>query len=63
MYLHVELTYFLGMQVQQTKDDIFLSQTKYLKNIVKKYEMEDSKQYVLQLSQDVVLVLTMNHLQ
>ena len=38
-----ELTYFLGLQVQQNKDDIFLSQTKYLKQILKKYGMEDSK--------------------
>ena len=38
-----ELTYFLGLQIQQNKDDIFLSQTKYLKQILKKYGMEDSK--------------------
>eukprot|EP00253_Pinus_taeda_P036548 PITA_36548 len=39
MSLLRELTYFLGLQVPQNKDDIFLSQTKYLK----KYGMEDSK--------------------
>ena len=38
-----ELTYFLGLQVQQNKDGIFLSQTKHLKQILKKYGMEDSK--------------------
>ena len=38
-----ELTYFLGLQVQQNKDNIFLSQAKYLKQIMKKYGMEDSK--------------------
>ena len=38
-----ELTYFLGLQVQQKKDGIFLSQTKYLKQILKKHSMEDSK--------------------
>ena len=43
MSLLGELTYFLGLQVQQTKNGIFLSQTKYLKQILKKYEMEDSK--------------------
>eukprot|EP00253_Pinus_taeda_P034705 PITA_34705 len=43
MSLLAELTYFLVLQVQQTKDGIFLSQTKYLKNILKKYEMEYSK--------------------
>eukprot|EP00253_Pinus_taeda_P016308 PITA_16308 len=43
MSLLGELTYFLGLQIQQNKDDIFLSQTKYLKQILKKYGMEDSK--------------------
>ena len=38
-----ELTYFLGLQVQKNKDGIFLSQTKYLTQILKKYGMEDSK--------------------
>eukprot|EP00253_Pinus_taeda_P008290 PITA_08290 len=43
MSLLGELTYFLGLQIQQNKDGIFLSQTKYLKQILKKYGMEDSK--------------------
>ena len=43
MSLLGELTYFLGLQVQQNKDGIFLSQTKYLKQILKKYGMEDYK--------------------
>ena len=43
MSLLGELTYFLGLQVQQNKDGIFLSQTKYLKQILKKCGMEDSK--------------------
>jgi len=43
MSLLGELTYFLGLQVQQTKDGIFLSQIKYLKQILKKCGMEDSK--------------------
>eukprot|EP00253_Pinus_taeda_P030025 PITA_30025 len=37
------LTYFLGLQIQQNEDGIFLSQTKYLKQILKKYGMEDAK--------------------
>ena len=43
MSLLRKLTYFLGLQVQQNKDGIFLSQTKYLKQILKKYGMEGSK--------------------
>eukprot|EP00253_Pinus_taeda_P032393 PITA_32393 len=38
-----ELAYFLGLQIQQNKGSIFLSQTKYLKQILKKYGMEYSK--------------------
>eukprot|EP00253_Pinus_taeda_P015722 PITA_15722 len=38
-----ELTYFLGLQIQQNEGGIFLSQTKYLKQILKKYGMEDAK--------------------
>ena len=44
MSLLGELTYFLGLQIQQNKGGIFLSKTKYLKQILKKYGMEDSKQ-------------------
>jgi len=43
MSLLGELTYLLGVQVEQNKDGIFLSQTKYLKYILKKYGVEDSK--------------------
>eukprot|EP00253_Pinus_taeda_P003419 PITA_03419 len=43
MYFLGELTYFLGLQIQQNKGSISLSQTKYLKQILKKYGMEDPK--------------------
>eukprot|EP00253_Pinus_taeda_P007529 PITA_07529 len=43
MSLLEELTYFLGLQIQQKEEGIFLSQTKYLKQILKKYGMEDAK--------------------
>eukprot|EP00253_Pinus_taeda_P015557 PITA_15557 len=43
MSLLGELTYFLGLQIQQKEEGIFLSQTKYLKQILKKYCMEDAK--------------------
>jgi len=38
-----ELSFFLGLQVKQSKDGIFLSQTKYYKEILKKFEMENCK--------------------
>jgi len=43
MSLLGELTFFLGLQVRQATDGIFLSQAKYLKQILKKYGMEDCK--------------------
>eukprot|EP00253_Pinus_taeda_P014393 PITA_14393 len=43
MSLLGEMTYFLGLQIQQNKGGVFLSQTKYLKQILKKYGMEDLK--------------------
>ncbi|XP_050915454.1 uncharacterized mitochondrial protein AtMg00810-like [Lathyrus oleraceus] len=35
-----ELTYFLGLQVKQMDDTIFISQRKYVDNIVKKFGIE-----------------------
>ena len=37
-----ELKYFLGLQVDQRIDGIFICQSKYLKELLKKYNMEDS---------------------
>lgn len=42
MSLVWELTYFLGFQVKQMKDDIFVSQSKYAKNIVKMFGLENA---------------------
>ncbi|KAI3685563.1 hypothetical protein L6452_34811 [Arctium lappa] len=38
-----ELTFFLGLQVKQQKDGIFISQSKYVKYILDKYGLTDSK--------------------
>ena len=38
-----ELTFFLGLQVYQLEKGIFISQTKYIKDMLKKFKMEDSK--------------------
>eukprot|EP00253_Pinus_taeda_P017826 PITA_17826 len=43
MSLLGELTYILRLQIQQNEGGILLSQTKYLKPILKKYGMEDAK--------------------
>ncbi|GJS78847.1 putative ribonuclease H-like domain-containing protein [Tanacetum coccineum] len=38
-----ELTFFLGLQVQQKKDGIFISQDKYVDDILKKFNYTDVK--------------------
>ena len=38
-----ELAFFLGLQVSQKEKGIFISQTKYIKDMLKKFKMEDSK--------------------
>ncbi|KAK6131949.1 hypothetical protein DH2020_034310 [Rehmannia glutinosa] len=40
-----ELTFFLGLQVKQLKDGTFISQTKYTRDLMKKFGMEE-KSYV-----------------
>ena len=37
-----ELTYFLGLQVSQRNDGIFICQSKYLRDLLKKYGLEDA---------------------
>ena len=38
-----ELTFFLGFQIKQLKNGTFISQTKYTKDMLKKFNMEDAK--------------------
>ncbi|KAK2445004.1 putative mitochondrial protein [Trifolium repens] len=42
MSLVGELTYFLGLQIKQMEDTIFISQSKYARNIVKKFGMDNA---------------------
>ena len=43
MSMLCELTFFLGLQFYQTNKGIFISQTKYIKDMLKRFYMEDSK--------------------
>nr|GEU86688.1 hypothetical protein [Tanacetum cinerariifolium] len=38
-----ELDFFLGLQIKQLKDEIFFNQSKYVKEMLKKFDLEDSK--------------------
>ena len=36
-----EIKFFVGLQIQQSKNGIYLTQSKYIKEIFKKFGMED----------------------
>ena len=38
-----ELKFFLGLQIKQCKNEIFINQTKYAKDILKKFDMDGVK--------------------
>ena len=38
-----ELSYFLGLQIKQMKNVIFVSQGKYIKDMLKKFGMDNAK--------------------
>ena len=38
-----ELKFFLGFQIKQMKEETFICQTKYIKDMLKKFDMADAK--------------------
>lgn len=36
-----ELSFFLGLQIHQSKEGIFISKTKYIREMLKRFKMED----------------------
>jgi len=38
-----ELKFFLGIQINQSKDGVYVHQTKYTKELLKKFKLEDCK--------------------
>ena len=43
MSMFGEIKFFVGLQIQVKKDDIYITQSKYIKEILKKFGMEDSR--------------------
>ena len=43
MSMFGEIKFFVGLQIQQSKNGIYITQSKYIKEILKKFGMEDSK--------------------
>ena len=52
-----ELTHFLGLQVRQLDSGIFLSQSKYAKNLVKKFDLESASSVRTPMSPNVKLTV------
>ena len=52
-----ELNYFLGLQVKQRKDGMFISQEKYAKNLVKRFGLDSKKHTSTPMSASVKLSL------
>jgi hypothetical protein len=50
-----ELQFFLGLQIQQSKEGTFVHQAKYTKDIVRKFKMEDSKAMTVLMSTTTTL--------
>ncbi|GJR50184.1 retrovirus-related pol polyprotein from transposon TNT 1-94 [Tanacetum coccineum] len=51
-----ELNFFLGLQIKQMEDDIFFNQSKYIKEMLKKFGLEDSKPMKTPMSFDTKLM-------
>ncbi|GJZ23816.1 retrovirus-related pol polyprotein from transposon TNT 1-94 [Tanacetum coccineum] len=50
-----ELNFFLGLQIKQMEDGIFFNQYKYIKEMLKKFSLEDSKPMKTPMSSDTKL--------
>ncbi|GJS09671.1 retrovirus-related pol polyprotein from transposon TNT 1-94 [Tanacetum coccineum] len=50
-----ELNFFLGLQIKQMEDGIFFNQSKYIKEMLRKFGLEDSKPIKTPMSSDTKL--------
>jgi hypothetical protein len=57
MFMMGELTFFLGIQVKQTKEGTFVHQAKYTKDLIKKFTMADAKSVSTPMSTTTVMDL------
>ncbi|GKD98002.1 retrovirus-related pol polyprotein from transposon TNT 1-94, partial [Tanacetum coccineum] len=50
-----KLNFFLGLQIKQLEDEIFFNQSKYIKEMLKKFGLEDSKSIKTPMSSETKL--------
>ncbi|GJT85846.1 retrovirus-related pol polyprotein from transposon TNT 1-94 [Tanacetum coccineum] len=51
-----ELNFFLGLQIEQMEDGIFFNQSKYIKEMLKKFGLKESKPMKTPMSSDIKLM-------
>ena len=52
-----ELKFFIGLQIEQAKKGIYIHQTKYVKEILKKFKMDSAKYMKTPMHLTIVLRL------
>nr|GEW82884.1 hypothetical protein [Tanacetum cinerariifolium] len=55
MSLMGELNFFLGLQIKQMEDKIYFNQSNYIKEMLKKFRLEDSKPTKMSMSMELKL--------
>ncbi|KAL6350658.1 hypothetical protein AAG906_028109 [Vitis piasezkii] len=50
-----ELNFFLGLQIKQLKEGTFINQAKYIRDILKRFNMEEAKTMKTQMSSSIKL--------
>ena len=57
MSMIVKLNHFLGLQICQRESGIFISQSKYVKNLVKNFGLESASSVKIAMSPNVKLIV------
>ena len=50
-----ELNFFLGLQIKQTWEEMFMHQGKYTKDLLKKFDMSEAKPLLMPMSTTMAL--------
>ena len=50
-----ELNFFIGLQIKQGQDDIFIKQSKYVEELLKKYKLDDVKHASIPMALNIKL--------
>ncbi|KAL6330086.1 hypothetical protein AAG906_040004 [Vitis piasezkii] len=54
-YQIIELNFFLGLQIKQLKEETFINQAKYIRDLLKRFKMEEAKTMKTPMSSSIKL--------